>query len=152
MRCSRDCHFWASLSPDDLLGLRIPRERAAQPHGDVRQVARRDRAVVRVDVGDRLFARLDALGEVPHVMAGLLPLVELRDQARGQRIGLQLVDRLAVERFAAAADVERALGPLEHHAVAARRMIDDQDLGVVGKEAANGEFRSAVLYSSSTVG
>ena len=81
---------------DDLLLPGVPRDAAFEPHGDVRQVAGGDHAVGDPHRGDRLPAVLHALEEITHVVVAL---VEPR-AVLGQRVGFQLVGRLAVDAAA----------------------------------------------------
>ena len=52
---------------DESLGLRIPRQRATESHGDVRRMAHCGGLMLTCDVGNRLLARVNAMQKLCHV-------------------------------------------------------------------------------------
>lgn len=73
----------------------VPVELAVQSHSDIGKMADFEHSVVRPDVGDRLLARLDTLDEVSRVILADFSAVDLFDGSLGERIVLQVLDRLA---------------------------------------------------------
>src|SRR6185437_11752827 len=80
---------------DDLALGRIPLQFAAEPHGDVREMADLEHPVVRPDVRNRLLAGLHPFDEVRRVVLADLPTVDLLEGPFGKRLVLEILDRLA---------------------------------------------------------
>src|SRR5688572_20226444 len=98
------------LVADELLLHRVPRQLAAEPHGDPGQVADARRPVTDLRVADGLLPRLHRLEEVPHVIgAHRQPHVF---------VGELVVENLRLARLdLAAGDEQPAVRPLELDAV-----------------------------------
>src|SRR3954453_14411609 len=74
-------HGRGLLVTEELLGGRIPLERAAEAHREVAEVADRGTAVADLDVADRPLAALDAVEEVLMVVGALVkPDVSVGDR------------------------------------------------------------------------
>jgi hypothetical protein len=90
---ARNEFAWASPTISRLAGSQLSSR--PQTHGDVREVADFEHAVMRPDVGDRLLPRLHALDEVGAVVLADRSAVHLFDRSVRQRIVLQVLDRLS---------------------------------------------------------